>query len=258
MLSIIVLNYNRLSLTKQTIENLIAKTSVKHEFIFVDNNSTDESGVKQYLKSLEHKTNAERVTCVFNKRNLGVAGGRNTGLRIARGDYLLTIDDDVLVPDYYDGYLIEACDKIPELGITGVCVEKLKRVATQEINGIKFRVKQGNLGGACLCMPRRVFNRVGYFRPDFVYGIEDVDMYLRLHTLRLKSLYIYPLGKHIDKRDNTKYEKLKRAAHKRSSSSFRKIGSNATTYKKTKQVYIPYKSPDINPSKFDSVIKDKK
>lgn len=34
LLSIIVLNYNRLEYTKQTIENLIKKTSVRHEFFF--------------------------------------------------------------------------------------------------------------------------------------------------------------------------------------------------------------------------------
>lgn len=255
MFSIIVLNYNRLELTQQTVENLISKTTVPHEFIFVDNNSTDASGVRQYLLSLENKTNAKRVRYVFNKSNLGVAGGRNTGLRIAAGDYLMTIDDDVLVPDDYDKCLIEVCDNVPDLGITGVCVEKPKRTGIQNINGIDVRVKMGNLGGACLCMPRRVFNQVGYFRADFVYGIEDVDMYLRLNILRLKGVYIMPLGKHIDKRENISYEKLKRFTHKKHSKPFRKIGANATAYKKTKEVYIPYKSPNIYTAKFDAAIK---
>lgn len=255
MLSIIVLNYNRLELTRQTVDNLIAKTTVPHEFIFVDNNSTEASGVRQYLLSLEHKTNAQRVRYVFNKSNLGVAGGRNTGLRIAAGNYLMTIDDDVLVPDEYDKYFVEACDNVPNLGITGVCVEKPKRTFIQSYSGIEFRAKMGNLGGACLCMPRRVFNQVGYFRPDFVYGIEDVDMYLRLNILKLKSLYIMPLGQHIDKRDNQKYEKLKKSVHKKHSKPFRKIGTNAITYKKTKEVYIAYRSPDIYSAKFDAAIK---
>jgi GT2 family glycosyltransferase len=257
MLSIIVLNYNRLHYTRQTIENLIAKTKVPHEFIFVDNGSID--GTREYLKSLEYKTNAVRVQYVFNEFNYGVAGGRNSGLLVAGGDYLMTIDDDILVPDNYDGYLIEACDKISGLGIVGVNVEKAKyKYPVVGVEGIQVRLKKkGNLGGACLCLPRRVFDRVGYFAPDFVYGGEDCDMHIRLCMLGLLSVYIVPSGKHIDKKENKDYEMVKKYAHNPSSKSYQRVGTNEKKYKKTQSVYVPYMEPVFETKHFDEAIKGK-
>ena len=254
LLSIIVLNYNRLELTKQTIERLIETTTVRHNFIFVDNGSQD--GTREYLKSIKHSTNAESVNYVFNPSNYGVAGGRNSGLKIATGDYLMTIDDDILVPEHYDKHLIEVCDNIKDIGITGICVEKIKRTSIQSIDGIDVRVKSGNLGGACLCMPRKTFNKVGYFRPDFIYGIEDVDLHIRLSVLKLRSVYILPLGKHIDKRKNKVYEKLKKSVYNKRSRVFAKIGENEIAYKKTKNVYVPYIIPKTSSRKFDKAIKN--
>jgi len=170
LMSIVVLSWNRLHYTRQTIEQIIKVTTIPHEFVFVDNGSVD--GTREYLKSLENKTNAEKVTYVFNDKNLGVAGGRNSGLVHASGDYLLTIDDDVLVPDNWDRDIVAACDKVPKLGITGVNVEPFK-FPVKEINGVRIRPKNGNLGGACLCLPRRVFKRVGYYNTFGQYAHED-------------------------------------------------------------------------------------
>jgi len=254
MLSIIVLNYNRLEYTKQTVAALIEKTKVEHEFIFVDNGSVD--GTREYLKSLEHSTNAKKVKYVFNNRNFGVAGGRNIGLKVAEGDYLMTIDDDIIVPDNYDGYMIEVCDKISNLGITGISVEK-KTYLIKNIDGVEVQVKKGNLNGGCLCMPRRTFEKVGYFYVMGAYGGEDCDMYVRLKYLKLLSVYIVPKGLHIDKRENKDYEKLKKHCHTPRSKVFHKVGDNEVMYKKTKKVYVPYVEPAIDTSKFDKVIKNK-
>ena len=252
MLSIIVLNYNRLKYTKQTVFNLVKKTTAEHEFIFVDNGSID--GTREYLKSMEHKTNASKVMYIFNSRNFGVAGRRNTGLKFAKGDYLMTIDDDILVPDNYDGYLIEACDKILNLGITGISIEK-KNYPIRTINGVSMQVKDGNLNGGCLCMPRRTFEKVGYFRVMGPYGGEDCDMYIRVREAKLLSAYIIPKGKHIDEKKNTKYENLKKKCHEPGSKVFNEIGANAAKYRKTNKIYIPYKDPEINTEQFDKAIK---
>lgn len=254
MLSIIVLNYNRLEYTKQTVSNLIKKTKVEHEFIFVDNGSTD--GTREYLRSLLHKTNAKQVRCIFNDKNLGVAGGRNIGLKVAEGDYLMTIDDDIIVPDNYDGYLIEACDKIPNLGITGISVER-KNYSIRNINGVNLQFKDGNLNGGCLCMPRRTFEKVGYFYAFAVYGGEDCDMYIRIKQLKLISAYIVPKGIHIDKGENVKYKTLKKSYHTPKSKVFQNVGNNELKYKRSKNVYVPYMTSDEGRETFDKVVKKK-
>src|SRR5690606_38058673 len=133
----------------------------------------------------------KRVEYVFNNKNLGVAGGRNSGLVKANGDYLMTIDDDVWVPDNWDKLMAQACDRIPKLGITGVNVEP-HNYPIKELNGARVRPKAGNLGGACLCLPRRVFKRVGYYCAFGQYAHEDAEMYFRLTGLGLVSAYIVP------------------------------------------------------------------
>lgn len=251
MLSIIVLNYNRLKYTKQTVENLIAITKVPHEFIFVDNGSVD--GTREYLKSLEHKTNAKKVTYVFNDKNLGVGGGRNSGLVKATGDYLMTIDDDILVPEGYDQKFKDACDKVENLGITGVNVEK-KSFKSVDFEGVTLQVKKGNLGGGCLCLPRRVFEQVGYYMDEFVYGMEDCDMYNRISFLKLISGYIDTPGVHLDEKENPLYVRLKHKVHKRRSHPYNRMANKAYKYRRRRlPIYHPY-NPNL---KVDATLFDK-
>lgn len=253
MISIVVLNYNRLECTKQTIQSLIDNTTVPHEFIFVDNGSID--GTREFLQSIKNKTNAEQVKYVFNKRNFGVAGGRNSGLREAEGDYLLTIDDDILVPPKYDVQIIDALDNIRNLGMVGVSVEK-KHYPAKTTNGVKLRLKKGNIGGACICFTRKTFEKVGYFSPDFVYGGEDCDMYTRMSLLGLINGYVLAIGKHLSSEQSQDYMKLKKQSHKHDSEQQSRVRVNKYHYKKgIKDIYVPYKEPEFKSKKFDKAIR---
>lgn len=261
LMSIVILNWNRLHYTKQTLECLIKKTTIPHEFIFVDNGSED--GTREYLLDMKNKTNAERVIIQFNDKNLGVAGGRNSGLVHAQGDYLTTIDDDVLVPDNWDKHLALACDKIPKLGITGVNVEPIK-YPVQEINGVKVRPKRnGNLGGACLCIPKRVFKRVGFYRVFGQYGLEDSDYFVRLNHKGLLSAYIEPRGIHLDEDKDKVYRQIKNRAHMKKSEQLKAFAQAKVEYQKTGNVYVPYTpydpdDPKWKAERFDDAIRAKK
>ncbi len=258
-MSIIVLNWNRLHYTKKTVECIIKKTTIPHELIFVDNGSVD--GTREYLKDMENKTNAEKVICVFNDKNLGVAGGRNSGLVCASGDYLVTIDDDIIVPDKWDILMAEACDKIPKLGITGVNVEPFK-FPVQTIGGARVRPKQGNLGGACLCLPKRVFKRVGYYNYFSTYGHEDAAMYYRLTTLGLLSAYIEPKGVHLDVDADKAYRQAKNDAHRKGSVQLQALSAYVRKMRETGDVYVPF-DPNYDPEDLkiftsDLIMKDRK
>jgi len=246
LMSIVVLNWNRLHYTKETIERVIEATSIPHELIFVDNNSYKESGVRQYLKSLENKTNAEKVTYVFNDKNLGVAGGRNSGLVHATGDYLVTIDDDIWIPDQWDMLMAQACDKIPGLGITGINVEPINYTVRAD-NGVQVRPKNGNLGGACLCLPRRVFKRVGFYNYFSTYGHEDCAMYYRLAQLGLMSAYIVPRGKHLDTDADKAYRQAKNDAHQKGSLQLQELSKYLQYMRATGDVHVSF-DPKYEPT----------
>ena len=188
---------------------------------------------------------------VFNDRNFGVGGGRNTGLMHATGQYLCSIDDDVLVPNKWDVLMAQACDKITNLGITGVNVEPHK-YPVKIIAGVRVRTKTGNLGGACLCLPRRVFQRLGYYMAENIYGHEDCEMKCRLDLARLISAYIEPGGIHLDNDSLKVYRKIKNDAHARGSDQLqalarfrRELGKR---FKETGSLYVPF-----DPEKFEPV-----
>lgn len=255
LMSIMILNWNRLHYTKRTLEKIIERTTVPHELIFIDNGSKD--GTIEYLISMKNKTNAVKTKYIFNEKNLGVSAGRNSGLIVAEGDYLVNIDDDVIVPKAWDILMATACDKIPKLGITGVNVEGSK-YPIKTINGVRVQQKNGNLGGACLCLPKRVFDRIGYYNTEFgQYGMEDNIMFDRLRRLGLISAYIEPKGHHIDKDEDKQYRAAKSKIQSRGSPQMQMLGKLRRKLKETGNVYVPYTpyDPDQDPkeyTKFDN------
>lgn len=260
LLSIIVLNWNRLKYTKQTIENLIQKTTLPHEFIFVDNNSA-EPGLREYLLSVKGNDKTTHIEYVFNSKNLGTGGGRNSGLAKAKGDYLINIDDDFLVPDNYDAIMAEVCDKFPKIGQTGVNVEPTY-YPQQTINGVTCCPKSGNLGEACTCMSRKVFNIVGYNNYFNLYGHEGVAMYFRLAHIGLISAYIVPRGIHLDTDDDKAYRKEKDKAHTGGSIQLQEFDRYLREMRRTGNVYVPWNEnfscADGNIFTNDLILKDRK
>jgi GT2 family glycosyltransferase len=260
LMSIIILNWNRLEYSRSTIECIIKKTTVPHILILVDNNSAKKTGVKDYLHSITRQnTNAEDVLYVDNFTNLGVSGGRNSGIyAVEQSKYkynvIFNIDDDVLVPDNYDKKIMEICNKVPKIGLTGVNVENTK-YPIKNINGVDVQIKSiGNLGGAALALPYRVFKRVGYygFGKGTIYGHEDSFLRSKLDILGLISAYIPGKGIHLDKDKDKKYRLAKNNAHRKKSIQLMELSKAVIEMRKTKNIYTPY----LDPKGYNPVDKD--
>jgi len=142
-----------------------------------------------------------------------------------------------------------ACDNIPKLGITGVNVEPVK-YPTKSLNGVMVRPKNGNLGGACLCLPRRVFKRVGYYNYFSTYGHEDSAMYFRLKQIGLISAYIVPRGQHLDTDADKAYRAAKNDAHRKGSVQLNGLSKYLKTMRATGEVYVAF-DPDYTPPDID-------
>ena len=94
LVSIVVLNYKRLSALQETLASVVAQTYDNKEIIVVDNHSEEDVAavVNRFgpgIQLLELDTNK------------GSCGGRNAGIRAARGQLIITLDNDVsfLSPD---------------------------------------------------------------------------------------------------------------------------------------------------------------
>ena len=141
--SIIIPCYNVEHFLPGCIESLAAqKTQYAYEVILVNDGSTD--GTKEILDraALQHPV----FQCI-HQDNQGCGAARNTGMRNARGEYLLFVDSDDVVSELYVEALVDCVKKadaemgvcsyysFAENGLRYKQVEWPRDVKTAELNG---------------------------------------------------------------------------------------------------------------------------
>jgi glycosyltransferase involved in cell wall biosynthesis len=101
--TIIVPCWNEVEFTQQCLAALRRHTREPWELIVVDNGSTD--GTATYLAGVRDMA-AVPVTVISNTTNLGFPAAVNQGLRLARGEYLVLLNNDVVVTDAWLDQLV--------------------------------------------------------------------------------------------------------------------------------------------------------
>ncbi len=88
-ISVIMLTYNRENFISEAIESILRQTEKDYELIIVNNGSTDKSGeiAEMYAKS------DNRIKVIHIAKS-SIGKGRNTGLDLAKGDFITFVDDD--------------------------------------------------------------------------------------------------------------------------------------------------------------------
>jgi GT2 family glycosyltransferase len=94
--SIIVPCSNQVAFTRQCIAALKSHTRRPWELVVIDNGSTDHTDI--YLVGVQDGA-AVPVTVISNTANLGFPAAINQGLKAARGEYLVLLNNDVVVTD---------------------------------------------------------------------------------------------------------------------------------------------------------------
>lgn len=110
LVSVIIPTYNRARFLVQAVDSVLRQTYRNFEIIVVDDGSTDNTKevVSQYA--------SEPLKYVFQKNN-GPSAARNTGIKLARGEYIAFLDsDDLWDPCKLEVQLSAFCDD-PALGI---------------------------------------------------------------------------------------------------------------------------------------------
>jgi len=94
-LSLIIITWNSLTYIKQTLPALLSQKIKDIEYIYVDNGSTD--GTIDYIKEQTEKNKEKNIKLIENGKNLGISIAKNIGVKQALGEYLLLLDDDMLI-----------------------------------------------------------------------------------------------------------------------------------------------------------------
>jgi len=189
LVSIITVNYNQSKVTEELIVSLGKIDYPAIEIIAIDNGSK-----KDGLKSLSSKY--PEVKFLFSEENLGFAGGNNLGIEVAKGDYLLFLNNDTEVHPSFLRPLIEAFEN-PDVGMVS---PKIKYFGTNIIqyagNGaispytgrssrVGFQVEdQGQhdtatlteiAHGAAMMISRKVLNEIGLMPELYFLYYEEID-----------------------------------------------------------------------------------
>lgn len=212
--SVIVLNWNGKENVQKCLNSLHRVKNQSLEIIVVDNNSTD--GSIDFIKK-----NFPKVVLVENRKNFGFAEGNNIGFEVARGDFVLILNNDTEVTNNFLNPLLKDFEDDPKIG----CIQPQIRLIEggKTLDGVgafltltgflyhfgylksrdlkKYTEKRNifSAKGACMLLRRKAIETVGLFDKDFFIFFEETDLCYRLWLAGYSVVYeprsvIYHLG----------------------------------------------------------------
>jgi GT2 family glycosyltransferase len=120
----------------------------------------------------------------------GIAAALNEGIRLAAGhDAIVTMANDILMPNGWLAVMVDAVQKIPNTGMCGIhCVEGKEPV--QIINGVAVHPSFTAFGNVLI--PFTAINTIGYFNTEYdPYGMQDGDYAYRLNKTGFINYYLH-------------------------------------------------------------------
>ena len=99
--SVTIVTYNSGSFIKRCLESVLAQRYGLKEVIVVDNGSSD--GTVDILEQFE-----DRCHIYYNDDNLGFAAAQNQAIKLSNGDWILTLNPDVLLLPNFIQSLVDA------------------------------------------------------------------------------------------------------------------------------------------------------
>jgi GT2 family glycosyltransferase len=176
-ISVVIPLYNQLEYTRGCLESLWRTTSADVELILVDNASSD--GTVGYLQTVPG------LVLIANRENRGFAGACNQGIISASGQWIVVMNNDVILSNgWLQGLLSAAAEH--QLDMVSPAIREgdlnydLESYAEELTSRMKPVVRSGTVNGICFMARRRVFETIGVFDENFRIGqYEDKDLFLR-------------------------------------------------------------------------------
>jgi len=187
---IVIPTYNNHKQLTDTIKSLERNTTSLRSITIVNNGDT---GLRDSLPG--------SYSLIEENKNLGWMKGINEGAKIGSGEYILMLNDDVIIiPGHYDWLdkMIEIMRKDPTVGEVGPSSNVVS--GAQNIWNVDFPpiVEVPYIIGFCKLIRRDVFDKIGGLDGDLP-GADDFDLAIRLKDLGYKSIarrdvFVYHIG----------------------------------------------------------------
>ncbi len=94
LVSIIIPTYGRSEMLQRAIMSVLNQTYKHIEIIVVDDNDADSDYRRETETSLAKYSNNDKVVYIKHEKNAGGCVARNTGIKLAKGDFIGFLDDD--------------------------------------------------------------------------------------------------------------------------------------------------------------------
>lgn len=157
------------------------------EIVIVDDGSTDEK-TQQILKQVSH----ERIR-VLHSDHAGPSAARNEGIEHAYGDYILPLDADDKIESTYINKAVEILKENSRIGVV-YCYADLfgKAKGRWKLPDYSFeRMLVDNIVFVTALYRKEDWKKVGGYRTDMKFGLEDYDFFLSMLEME-KSIYQIP------------------------------------------------------------------
>lgn len=198
--SVVIVCWNQWDLTERCVQSIIKSGDLPHEFVFVDNASTDATAEKLPLLA-DGQADVQRVTLT---QNVGWGRGANIGSQLAEGEYLLHLNNDTEV---HDGWLSPLLAEMEDPEVIAVAGTLLNSDGSIQHAGTGLYFDDGGvltaanltdasdardvdaLSLAAALVRADAWNHLGGIDPIFWCGYEDVDFCLRARSEHLRLRY---------------------------------------------------------------------
>jgi GT2 family glycosyltransferase len=214
--SIIIVNYNTISLLVDAVDSVFEKTEgIEYEIIVVDNNSTDNS------KNIISEKYGNKVIYLALPENIGFGRANNEAAKIAKGRNLFFLNPDTILLNNTVKILSDYLDNNPKAGVCGGNLydadgnptnsfarlmalsifgtinvlfgnlpEKMMYGKNINFNYTNKPLKVFYITGADLMIKKNIFNRLHGFDPDFFMYYEEVELEYRVSKAGYKVFSI--------------------------------------------------------------------
>jgi len=183
IVSIATAIYDTPPMTQIFMEAVRENTDVPYEHILVYNHPPYK-GAKERLNQIYLEDGGEHIHILDYGENIGCHEAINRAFDYAEGEYLCKLDNDTIVPPGWASQMIEAFEKIPELGFVSSYLDKDLQPWKRErriINGIELELCPENMVTlSCAMFRRSVWEILGPFksiRDRRLYGGEEDTFY---------------------------------------------------------------------------------
>ncbi|MEG1539729.1 MAG: glycosyltransferase family 2 protein [Muribaculaceae bacterium] len=203
--SIITINYNGYDDTCELIDSLFQNETYPFEIIVVDNASKNNDGERLKVKY-------PNVKVIISPTNIGFAGGNNLGYKSSTGEYILLMNNDMIVKAPFIKPLVDRFNSSPDIGLVSPKIkytyapDTIQYAGYTELSTITLRnvligVAQkdngqydiacvtGSVHGACLITSRKLIEKVAFMTDIYFLFYEELDWSLQMRNAGFQSWY---------------------------------------------------------------------